>query len=85
MLDETPATNVVVRLQSFPKPSRFCDGSHKPSGTGLTPVKVTVETAGKVAWCACKHSKRRVLRWRAQKNLNPKGRRLGRIGHGVRN
>jgi CDGSH iron-sulfur domain-containing protein 3 len=30
----------------------FCDGAHK--GTGLTPVKVTVDAEKKVAWCGCK-------------------------------
>lgn len=32
----------------------FCDGSHK--GTGLGPIKATLESAKKVAWCGCKHS-----------------------------
>jgi CDGSH-type Zn-finger protein len=34
----------------------FCDGSHKTSGTGLTPMKVKIDAAKKVAWCGCKHS-----------------------------
>lgn len=33
----------------------YCDGSHK--GTGLVPVKVTLEEEKRVAWCGCKHSK----------------------------
>ena len=32
----------------------FCDGSHK--GTGMAPVRVTIDAAKKVAWCNCKHS-----------------------------
>ncbi len=32
----------------------FCDGSHK--GTGLTPVKLTVDEQKRVAWCGCKHT-----------------------------
>jgi CDGSH iron-sulfur domain-containing protein 3 len=33
----------------------FCDGSHK--GTVFTPLKTTIEKAGKNAWCGCKHTK----------------------------
>ncbi len=33
----------------------FCDGSHR--GTGMAPLRVTIEEAGTVAWCGCKHSK----------------------------
>ena len=32
----------------------FCDGSHK--GTGISPMKFTVDEKKRVAWCACKHS-----------------------------
>ena len=38
------------------KSQPFCDGSH--SGTGFTPVEVTIEEERNVAWCACKHSKK---------------------------
>ena len=37
------------------KTQPFCDGSHK--GTGLSPLKVDLTEAKKVAWCGCKHSK----------------------------
>lgn len=40
----------------FSKTQPFCDGSHTASGTGKTPVKVTIEQDGKVAWCGCKRS-----------------------------
>ena len=30
----------------------YCDGSH--AGTGITPVRVEIDTAKKVAWCGCK-------------------------------
>jgi len=43
----------------FSKKQPFCDGSHKTSGTGLTPVKVTLDKASRVAWCGCKRSKNR--------------------------
>jgi len=33
----------------------FCDGSHK--GTGLSPTKVVLAEARKVAWCGCKQTK----------------------------
>ncbi len=32
----------------------FCDSSHK--GTGLTPIKVEIDEAKKVAFCGCKQS-----------------------------
>ena len=32
----------------------FCDGSHK--GTGIEPVKLSVNEAQKVWLCGCKHS-----------------------------
>ena len=32
----------------------FCDGSHK--GTGISPMKFTLDEKKRVAWCACKHS-----------------------------
>ncbi len=32
----------------------FCDGSHK--GTGLTPVKLTLDERKRVAWCGCKRT-----------------------------
>lgn len=32
----------------------FCDGSHK--ATDLTPMKVELEEAKRVAWCGCKAS-----------------------------
>ncbi len=32
----------------------FCDGSHK--GSGIAPVKFTLEEAKTVALCNCKHS-----------------------------
>lgn len=38
------------------KTQPFCDGSHESGGTTLTPVKVTIDAARKVAWCGCKHS-----------------------------
>ena len=38
------------------KTQPFCDGSHSASGTGLTPVKVTIDAAKRVAWCGCKRS-----------------------------
>lgn len=33
----------------------FCDGSH--SGTGISPVVVTVEEAGMKSFCGCKKTK----------------------------
>ncbi len=33
----------------------FCDGSHK--GTGISPLKFTIDEKQKVALCGCKHSK----------------------------
>ncbi|MGB3516173.1 MAG: CDGSH iron-sulfur domain-containing protein [Elainellaceae cyanobacterium] len=33
----------------------YCDGAHK--GTGLAPVKVTIEETKQVAFCQCKHTK----------------------------
>ena len=38
------------------KKQPFCDGSHKTSGTGLTPIKATCDIDKRVAWCGCKHS-----------------------------
>ena len=38
------------------KTQPYCDGSHKTSGTGLTPIKATIEIEKRVAWCGCKHS-----------------------------
>jgi CDGSH-type Zn-finger protein len=38
------------------KSQPFCDGSHKTSGTGLTPIQTKIDRARKVAWCGCKHS-----------------------------
>jgi CDGSH-type Zn-finger protein len=32
----------------------FCDGAHK--GSGLHPVKFTVDTPQKIALCRCKHT-----------------------------
>ncbi len=32
----------------------YCDGSHK--GTGIAPIKVTIEEAKSVAWCGCRKS-----------------------------
>ena len=43
------------------KTQPFCDGAHKTSGTGLTPVKVTIDVAKKVAWCGCKHSAKQAM------------------------
>ena len=40
----------------FSKTQPFCDGAHKTTDTGKTPVKVTIEKDGKVAWCGCKRS-----------------------------
>jgi CDGSH-type Zn-finger protein len=40
----------------FSKSQPFCDGSHKTSGTGKTPVKITLDKDGKVAWCGCKRT-----------------------------
>jgi CDGSH-type Zn-finger protein len=40
----------------FSKKQPFCDGSHAASGTGLGPLKVTIDQAKKVAWCGCKRS-----------------------------
>ena len=40
----------------FSKTQPFWDGSHATTGTGKTPVKVTIEKDGKVAWCGCKRS-----------------------------
>ncbi len=37
----------------------FCDGSHKTSGTGLTPIKAALDKDQKVAWCGCKRSGRK--------------------------
>ena len=34
----------------------YCDGSHK--GTGISPVKVEIKEAKKIAWCGCKHSEK---------------------------
>ncbi len=36
------------------KKQPFCDGSHE--GTGLEPLKVTVEKSRNYALCQCKHS-----------------------------
>jgi CDGSH-type Zn-finger protein len=36
------------------KTQPFCDGSHK--GTGITPVKLTVDKAEKLWLCGCKSS-----------------------------
>ena len=38
------------------KTQPYCDGSHKTSGTGLTPIKAVIEIEKRVAWCGCKHS-----------------------------
>jgi len=38
------------------KSQPFCDGSHKTSGTGITPMKVTIDVDKRVAWCGCKNS-----------------------------
>ena len=35
----------------------YCDGSHKSSGTGITPVRVEIKEAKTVAWCGCKHTR----------------------------
>lgn len=35
----------------------YCDGSHARMNTGISPVKVVIDAAKKVAWCGCKHSK----------------------------
>ena len=40
----------------FSKTQPFCDGSHKTSGTGKEPLKVTIPADGRVAWCGCKRS-----------------------------
>ena len=37
------------------KKQPFCDGSHK--GTGISPMKFTVEEAKKVFLCGCKQTK----------------------------
>ena len=37
----------------------FCDGSHK--GTGLAPMKYSVEKAGDYWLCDCKHSSKKPL------------------------
>jgi CDGSH-type Zn-finger protein len=34
----------------------YCDGSHKESGTGKTPLVVKIEEDKKVAWCGCGQS-----------------------------
>ena len=34
----------------------ICDGSHKRLNTGLSPIRVEIKEAKKVAWCGCKHS-----------------------------
>lgn len=38
------------------KSQPFCDGSHKTSGTGLLPIKATIDVEKRAAWCGCKHS-----------------------------
>ena len=38
------------------KSQPFCDGSH--SGSGFSPITVTIDPARKVAWCGCKHTKK---------------------------
>ena len=35
----------------------FCDGAHKESGTGIGPMVVQIDEAGKKPWCGCKHTK----------------------------
>ena len=35
----------------------YCDGSHRTSGTGITPVAVEITEPKTVSWCGCKHSK----------------------------
>lgn len=32
----------------------YCDGSHERLNTGITPIRVEIETAKRVAWCGCK-------------------------------
>jgi CDGSH-type Zn-finger protein len=39
----------------------FCDGAHKTSGTGLTPVKYEATESKTVYFCGCKHSANPVL------------------------
>ena len=41
------------------KSQPFCDGSHK--GTGLAPMKYSVEKAGDYWLCDCKHSSKKPL------------------------
>jgi len=33
----------------------FCDGAHKDTGIG--PMVVNIDEAGKKPWCGCKHTK----------------------------
>lgn len=34
----------------------FCDGAHEVKKTGMTPMRVVIDTPKKVAWCGCKAS-----------------------------
>ena len=36
------------------KAQPFCDGSH--TGTGISPMEVTIDTKKRVVWCACKQT-----------------------------
>lgn len=35
----------------------YCDGSHRSSGSGITPVRVEIEEKRYVSWCACRRTK----------------------------
>lgn len=38
------------------KKQPYCDGTHKTLGTGVTPIKVELPEAKRIAWCGCKQS-----------------------------
>jgi len=52
---EEQAGNVFICMCGNSKNLPYCDGSHK--GSGVTPQKVTLDAAQKVAWCGCRQSK----------------------------
>jgi len=55
VIDEVPGTKFWCACGRS-KNQPYCDGSHK--GTGISPVKVEIKEAKKVAWCGCKHSEK---------------------------
>ena len=54
VVDEKKGNKAICNCaQSGDRP--YCDGSH--SGSGKTPIIVTLEDDKKVAWCGCRESK----------------------------